>query len=52
MEDSAELADGLSGCGEMARGGCSFAWSFGVTRSVVLTGVERSAGPIMTLSLY
>jgi hypothetical protein len=24
-------------CGEVARGGCSLAWNFGVTRSAVLT---------------
>jgi len=27
----AELADGPSGCGEVARGGCLFAWNFSVT---------------------
>ena len=31
------LADGPAGCGEVARGGCSYAWSFSVTRSTVLT---------------
>ena len=31
VEESAELADGPSGCGEVARGGCLFAWNFSVT---------------------
>ena len=35
-------ADGPSGYGEMARGGCLFAWNFSVTRSAVPTGgVEK-----------
>jgi hypothetical protein len=29
----AELADGPTGCGEVARDGCSFAWNFSATRS-------------------
>jgi len=36
-----ELADGPTGCGAEARGGCSFAWNFSVTRSAVLREVER-----------
>jgi hypothetical protein len=28
-----ELADGPTGCGEVARCGCSFAWNFSATRS-------------------
>jgi hypothetical protein len=35
------LADGPTGCGEMARGGCLFAWNFSVTRSAVPTEAER-----------
>jgi hypothetical protein len=31
VEESAELADEPSGCGEVARGRCSFAWNFTVT---------------------
>ena len=39
MEELAELADGLTGCGEVASGGCLLAWNFsGVTRSTVLCG--------------
>ena len=38
MEDLAELADVPTGCGEVARGGCSYAWNFSVTRSTVLNG--------------
>ena len=41
MEDLAELADGPTGRGEMARGGCSFAWNFSVTGSTVLTEADR-----------
>ena len=49
VEELAELADGPTGRGEVARGGCSFAWNFSVTRSPVLTGAERRAGPNMAL---
>jgi len=41
VEELAEVADGSTGCGEMARAGCSFAWNFSVTRSTVLTEAER-----------
>jgi hypothetical protein len=30
VEELPELADGPSGCGEVARGGCLFAWNFSV----------------------
>ena len=36
-EELAELADGPTGRGKMARGGCLFAWNFSVTRSTVVT---------------
>jgi hypothetical protein len=36
-----ELADKPTGCGEVSRGGCLFAWNFSVIRSAVLTEVER-----------
>jgi len=36
VKELAELADGPAGCGEIARGGCSFTWNFSVTRSTVL----------------
>ena len=49
VEELAELADGPTGRGEVARGGCSFAWNSSVTRSTVLTGAERRAGPNMVL---
>ena len=32
-KELAELADGPAGCGEVARGGCLFAWNLRVTRS-------------------
>ena len=41
VEELAEVADGSTGCGEMARGGCSFAWNFSVTRSTVLPEAKR-----------
>ena len=41
VEELAEVADEPAGCGEMARGGCSLAWNFSVTRSTVLTKAER-----------
>ena len=31
VEESAELVDGHCGCGEVARGGCLFAWNFSLT---------------------
>ena len=42
--------DGPIRCGEVARGGCVFAWKFSVTRPSVLTETERRARP-NTLSL-
>lgn len=36
MEDFAELANGPTLCGEVARSGCLFAWNFWVTRSTVI----------------
>jgi len=44
-----ELADGPTECGEVARGGCLFAWNFSV-KSTVLTQAERRTGPNTTLS--
>lgn len=40
MEKSAELADGLTGCGEMVSGVCLFAWNFSMRRSTVITEAE------------
>jgi hypothetical protein len=37
-----ELADGPTGCGEVARGWCLFALNLSVTRSSVLKEVERT----------
>jgi hypothetical protein len=48
----AELADRPTECGDVARGGCSSAWNFNVTRSTVLSEVERRTRPNMTLSLH
>ena len=36
-EEVEELADGRTGCGEVARGGCWFACNLSVTRSTVVT---------------
>ena len=41
----AELVDGPTGCGEVARGGCSFAWNLSVTRSTVFKEAERRTRP-------
>lgn len=38
LEKSAEPSDGPTGCGEVGRRGCLFAWNFAVTRSTVLDG--------------
>jgi hypothetical protein len=43
LQEVAELADGPIGCGELARGGCLFAWNFSVTRLVVFTEAQRWA---------
>ena len=42
VEELAVLADGPTGCGEVARGGCVFAWNLTVTRSTVFTEAERT----------
>jgi hypothetical protein len=47
--DLALLADGPTGCGEGARGGCLFVWNVSVTRSTVLTEAERKTRPNMAL---
>ena len=47
----AELAYGPTGCGEVAMGGCLFAWNFCATRSTVLTEAERTR-PNMKLWLH
>jgi hypothetical protein len=43
VEELTELADRPTGCGEVARCGCLFAWNFSVTRSAVLTEMESKA---------
>jgi hypothetical protein len=47
-----ELADEPTGCGEVARCGCSLAWKFIVSRSTVLTEAERGNRPNKTLLLH
>jgi hypothetical protein len=44
-----ELADGPVGCGEVTRGGCSYAWNLSVTRSTVLTEAERKHDAVAAL---
>ena len=43
-----ELADGLTDCGEVARGGCFVAGYFSVKTSSVLREGQRRARPNMT----
>ena len=38
----AKLEDERTECGEVARGGCLFAWNFSLTRSAVIAEAERS----------
>jgi hypothetical protein len=45
VAEVAELADGPTGCGEMAGGECLFAWNFSVSRSTVLTEAEEDTRP-------
>jgi len=45
----AELAGGPTGRGEMARGECTFACNFSVTKTTVLTEAETRARPNMSL---
>jgi hypothetical protein len=52
VEELAELADGPTKCGEVARGGCLFDGNFSVTSSTVLTQVERRTRPNTMLSLH
>ena len=54
LQSLAELADGPSGCGEVARGGFCCAWNLSVTRTVVLyvRRMRADARPIATLSLH
>ena len=52
VEDLAEMADGATECGEVARGGCLFDRNFSATRSTVLAKEERKARPYVTLSLH
>ena len=49
VEVVAELADGPTGCGEVARGGCLFACNFRATRTGILSETERKARPNMSL---
>ena len=41
VEEFAQLADGPTGCGAVARGGCLFTCNFSLTRSTVSTEAER-----------
>ena len=52
VEESAEQADVSTESGEVARGGCLFAWNFSVTRPTVLMKVERRTRPNLTLSFH
>ena len=42
VEGLVELAERPTGCGEVSRGGCSFAWNFIVIWSTVLMEKERN----------
>jgi hypothetical protein len=50
--ESAEQEGVPTESGEVARGGCLFAWNFSVTRSTVLTEAERRTRQNLTLSLH
>ena len=45
VEETADLADGPTGAGEVARGGCLFAWNFSVTRWREGTGRNMTLSP-------
>ena len=49
LKELAELADWPAACGMVARGGCSFAWNFTVTRPTAFVEAERRTRPTMTL---
>ena len=51
-DEFVDLADGPTGCGEVARGGCLCALNFSVTRCCVPRQVERRTRPNMMLSLH
>jgi len=41
VKELAEMVDGITGCSKVAGGWCIVAWNFSVTRSTILTGVDR-----------
>jgi len=51
-DEFVDLADGPTGCGEVARGGSLCAWNFSATRYSVPTEVERRTRTYMMLSLH
>ena len=51
VEELEELAKGVTGSGEVVRGGCMLVWNFSVTRLTVLTDADRRTRPNMRLSL-
>jgi hypothetical protein len=52
VEEIAELANGPTGRGGVARNGCLFAWNLRVTRSTVLTETATRTRRNMMLSLH
>ena len=47
-----ELADGRTGCGQVAWDGCLFAWNLSVTGSAILREADRRTRPNVKLSLH
>jgi hypothetical protein len=44
-----ELVDWTTGCGEVARGGCLFAWNCSVIKTAVFNEAESRARPNISL---
>ena len=52
VKQLAELAGGPNGNGKVPRGGCSFAWNFSVTKSIILMEEQNRTRPNITLPLH
>ena len=52
LQELVLLANEPTRCGEVARGGCLYAWNVRVTRPPVHTEVQRRSRPNTVLSLH
>ena len=52
VQESAELAAGVTGCGKVAGGWCEVAWNFSMTGQLYLQGWTEDTKPNLILSLH